>query len=234
MSDKNILDKEAKKIKKPSKTEENSTSESTKEVKAEVIKNANNQELEYASFGQRFLAWLVDGLIFIAIGIIFFVVGILLAVSGAIAETGTDFASGFVFDQSYEGSFSSSSVSILFILISLALSVASLVISWLYYALFHSSKFQATPGKMAANIKVTDMQGNPISFKQASVRYLVKNFPDLLSIVAVIPILGLIIRLFQYLLYFGYSFIAQLVVVNSTKKTQAIHDLAAKTVVIKS
>ena len=46
--------------------------------------------------------------------------------------------------------------------------------SWLYFALCESSSSQATPGKMAVGIKVTDMNGNRISFVRASERHFIK------------------------------------------------------------
>jgi hypothetical protein len=45
---------------------------------------------------------------------------------------------------------------------------------WLYFALMESSANQATFGKMALGIKVTDLQGNSISFGKASGRYFAK------------------------------------------------------------
>ena len=47
----------------------------------------------------------------------------------------------------------------------------SLVIMWIYYSVFESSKKQATLGKMAVGIKVTDLHGNRIGFGRASGRY---------------------------------------------------------------
>lgn len=44
------------------------------------------------------------------------------------------------------------------------------VITWLYYTLMESSPKQATIGKQSMGIFVTDLNGNRLSFKQASSR----------------------------------------------------------------
>ena len=48
------------------------------------------------------------------------------------------------------------------------------ILVWLYYALFESSSRQATPGKMWRGIIVTDLDGNRISFRKATVRHFSK------------------------------------------------------------
>lgn len=52
-----------------------------------------------------------------------------------------------------------------------------LIIGWLYFTFLESSKSRATPGKMAAEIFVTDSQNQKISFKKANKRSLIKIFP---------------------------------------------------------
>lgn len=79
---------------------------------------------------------------------------------------------------------------------------------WLYYALFESSKYQATPGKLAVSIKVTDQYGDPVTFGRATGRY----FGKLLS--GAIMMIGYIIIIF-------------------TEKKQGLHDILANTLVIK-
>lgn len=46
-----------------------------------------------------------------------------------------------------------------------------LIIAWLYFAFMESSQYQATLGKMALGLIVTDLQGQPISFGRASGRF---------------------------------------------------------------
>src|SRR5262245_20535745 len=49
---------------------------------------------------------------------------------------------------------------------------ASVVVAILYYVLFESSALQATPGKLAVQAKITDLNGERISPLRALGRYL--------------------------------------------------------------
>ncbi len=86
--------------------------------------------------------------------------------------------------------------------------VVNSAIFWLYWALFESSALQATLGKMALGIKVTELHGNPISFSRATGRY----FGKFIS--------GLIL---------GIGFL----MAGWTEKKQALHDIMAGTLVVK-
>lgn len=81
------------------------------------------------------------------------------------------------------------------------------IIGWLYYTLMESSEKQATLGKQAMQIKVTDMQGGRISFGRATGRY----FSKWLS---------------AAILMIGYM------MAGWTEKKQALHDLIASTLVV--
>src|SRR5690606_32165333 len=83
-----------------------------------------------------------------------------------------------------------------------------LAIMWFYYAYMESSSNQATIGKMALGLKVTDMNGNKLNFLQASGRFFGKILSSL--------IVGI-----------GYLMIA------FTEKKQGLHDILAKTLVVK-
>lgn len=84
---------------------------------------------------------------------------------------------------------------------------ANQVIMWLYFAIFESQGWQATPGKHLLQLKVTDLNGNRITFARASARYFSKFFSSLILCV-------------------GYLIVA------FTKRKQALHDLIAETLVI--
>lgn len=90
----------------------------------------------------------------------------------------------------------------------LKMNFISIVIGWLYYAGFESSSYQATPGKQIMGIFVTDTEGYAITFSRATGRF----FGRLLS--------GL-------LLLIGYIMAA------FTERRQALHDILAKTLVLK-
>jgi uncharacterized RDD family membrane protein YckC len=50
----------------------------------------------------------------------------------------------------------------------------SILVGWAYYALMESSPAQATVGKIALGIYVTDREGDPIDFRRASIRFWAK------------------------------------------------------------
>lgn len=50
----------------------------------------------------------------------------------------------------------------------------SILLAWAYFSLMESSPAQATVGKIALGIYVTDRDGDPIDFRRASIRYWAK------------------------------------------------------------
>jgi uncharacterized RDD family membrane protein YckC len=88
--------------------------------------------------------------------------------------------------------------------------LASILGSWLYYAYCESSDWQATPGKKVLNLIVTDLNGNRVSFGRASGRFFAK------MISGMIP-LGI-----------GY------IMAGFTEKKQAVHDMIASCLVLRS
>jgi len=84
----------------------------------------------------------------------------------------------------------------------------STVVSWLYSALMESSAKQATLGKMALGIRVTDLDGNRITFGKATGRYFAKILSAL--------ILGI-----------GFLMVA------FTERKQGLHDMLAGTLVVR-
>jgi uncharacterized RDD family membrane protein YckC len=81
--------------------------------------------------------------------------------------------------------------------------------SWLYEAFMESSSYQATLGKMIFGMKVTDLNGNRISFERATGRHFAKWLSGM--------ILGI-----------GYIMVA------FTERRQGLHDLLAGTLVRRS
>lgn len=80
----------------------------------------------------------------------------------------------------------------------------------LYFILFESSRFRATPGKRLCRLEVTTLQGGRISIGQAFVRFVIKaliSFP---------------------FLYIGVLMVA------FTRRKQGLHDLIAGTLVIRA
>lgn len=84
----------------------------------------------------------------------------------------------------------------------------ALIVQWLYEALLTSSAWQGTVGKHMLDLKVTDEQGNRISFERATGRYFAKIISGLT--------LGI-----------GYLMVA------FTERKQGLHDMIAGTLVMK-
>ena len=88
--------------------------------------------------------------------------------------------------------------------------VMTVGVRWLYYALSESSSWQGTLGKKLLNLTVTDLEGQPISFGRASGRYFSKFITNLIP------------------LAIGY------ILAGFTEKKQAIHDMIASCLVLRS
>ncbi len=143
---------------------------------------AQGTQTGYAGFWRRLVAFIIDAII---LNIVFYILaaifGLPYGMTGPAARTAGTF-SGF--------------------------NLVTIIIVWLYYALMESSEKQATLGKMALSIKVTDLAGNRISFGRATGRYFAK------IISAVILLIGFIMAGF-------------------TEKKQALHDMIAQCLVVK-
>lgn len=147
------------------------------------------QYVTYAGFWKRFVAWILDRIILAVVGGCFG--GLVGGLIGGIAGAGGADVASPDFEMAFQvlGGF------------------VGVIVGWLYYAFFESSQYQATPGKMALQIKVTDMSGNRVSFARATGRY----FGKFLS--------GLILMI-------GY------IMAGFTEKKQALHDILAGCLVV--
>jgi uncharacterized RDD family membrane protein YckC len=162
--------------------------------------------LVYAGFWLRFVAYLVDSFILgLPIGIIFVIMGTFLG--GFAALTGA-----FDHHSGDDGSGNAANTILPFgiILMELVAVVSFLVLGWLYYALLESGPHQSTWGKRVMGLKVTDMTGARLKFGHASGRFFGK------IITGIIPFA------------IGY------IMAGFTSRKQALHDLIAGTLVIKS
>lgn len=152
-----------------------------------VVETSQDSSACYAGFWKRFLAFLID------YGILFF--------GGAIVGV----ISGSVIGELFKGTLTPMGTRQA---IARAIGyILGVFLNWLYYTLLESSSVQATIGKMALGIIVTDLNGNRISFARANARYWSK------IISALILCIGFIMAGF-------------------TKKKQALHDIIAETLVI--
>jgi uncharacterized RDD family membrane protein YckC len=152
----------------------------------------------YAGFWLRFVAHLVDGFLVGAIFMALFIPVLFLTGLGAALQS---VARGHEPDPAVIAAFVTSIA---------LLGVGGIAASWLYYAYFESSDWQATVGKKALNLVVTDLNGNRVSFARASGRFFAK------IITGLIP-LGI-----------GY------ILAGITEKKQALHDMIASCLVLRS
>jgi uncharacterized RDD family membrane protein YckC len=148
----------------------------------------HQRPVEYAGFWIRFGAAIIDGILVNIAGVIVgfiagFFIGFSMGASGA-SNSEIETAAGIVGN------------------------VIGILIAWLYEALMTSSPTQATLGKMAVGVKVTDLSGNRINFARATGRY----FAKILS--AIILLIGYIMAAF-------------------TERKQALHDMMAGTLVVR-
>jgi uncharacterized RDD family membrane protein YckC len=158
------------------------------------IAPADVQSVRYSGFWRRLCAFLLDGLLITLINAAFIVVLVII--------------------EPYYDSLVVSPV----VIISYSLIIVFLL--FIYETIFLSSRRMATPGKQLLGIKVTDMDGNRISFSCAVLRGIIKfGLIFVGGIPTVIGCLTWLNLLNPFLIVF-------------TMEKQAIHDHIAGTVVI--
>lgn len=108
-------------------------------------------------------------------------------------------------------------------------------ILWLYYAVQESSAAQATLGKRAIGLRVTDLEGRRISLARATGRFLAETlFPVFIGMVMMIPLL-MITSMMPFLDVPAYTlcFLLGYLIQPFTARKQALHDIVAGTLVLK-
>jgi len=86
--------------------------------------------------------------------------------------------------------------------------ILAMIIQILYFTFMESSKYQATVGKLAIGLMVTDMNGAKLDFTKALVRNLCRIISNITMAI-------------------GY------IIAGFTEKKQALHDIIAGTLVVK-
>jgi uncharacterized RDD family membrane protein YckC len=147
------------------------------------------QSMQYGGFWRRVLAYIIDTVILnVAMAIVGGFLGLGMGITGMAGENIEEAAAlGLV----------GANVGM------------SLIGTWLYFAIMESSSIQATVGKLAVGVVVTDLNGERISFLRATGRY----FAKILS---------------AMILMIGY------IMVGFTERKQGLHDMIASTLVYKS
>lgn len=153
--------------------------------------------LPYAGFWLRFAAYLIDGLI-VGIGFVAIIV-VLLMVTGL----------GSAIANIHSGEDISEAFALLGVAFFLAAFGIGFVGGWLYFAMMESSSWQATLGKRALSLEVTDLGGQRISFGRASGRHFSKIVTNMIPF------------------FIGY------ILAGFTEKKQALHDMIASCLVLR-
>ncbi len=112
--------------------------------------------------------------------------------------------------------------------------VISLITHWLYFALYESSHKKGTPGQRLLRLNVCDLFYEKVSFKMASIRYIIWAAPSLLiemmrELYAGDPT-G--IGAFAILILFGIE-IAWILPIFFTKRRQTVYDILTRVQVVK-
>ena len=146
--------------------------------------------VEYGGFWLRFLAYLIDGAVIM--------IGVCVVVIPLFFLTGLG---AFLSQIHPEEDWNENGVGVL-IAVFLLFGAASLVVTWLYHAWMESSEWQATVGKKALDLVVTDIDGRRVSFWHATGRHFAKIVSNMIY-----P--------------FGH------IMAGFTEKKQALHDMIA-------
>lgn len=153
----------------------------------------------YAGFWLRFVAYLIDRVI-LGVATIALIIPFFFLIGGAAwLET----LPRHRFER-----FEPGQLGVLLTLILVLVCISALV-QWLYYAYLESGVKQATWGKQAVGVYVTDLAGNRVTFGRASGRFFAK------FITALIP------------LWIGY------IMAGFTERRQALHDMIASCLVLR-
>lgn len=151
----------------------------------------------YAGFWLRFVAMIIDSIV---IGIPFALVIAILAMM-----MGVGAALGHIHPgEPPDAIFAVLGVGFIFVIVLVAVSG-----TWLYYAYMESSTWQATLGKKALGLYVTDMEHRRISFARASGRFFGKIISG------------------HFTIYIGY------IMAGFTAQKQALHDMMASCLVLR-
>lgn len=121
----------------------------------------------YAGLGRRIVAFIVDIILILLLNVVTVaVLGLFRGLQNlyffAVEHAPVD-------SLTPEGTSSAFFVSVV-----AAYGIVLVVIPWLYYAGFESSRSQATPGKLLMCIVVTDLEGNKPSFARVTLRHFAK------------------------------------------------------------
>jgi uncharacterized RDD family membrane protein YckC len=160
---------------------------------------STTRSVTYAGFWLRFVAYLIDGVI---LGIAIFALVIPLLFLTGLAATLERLP------HHLDGQISPAAIAAI-VLLALTFAAVAVVLKWLYFAYLESGEKQATWGKQALGLYVTDGAAEHISFGRASGRFFAKMISGLIP-------LGI-----------GY------IMAGFTERKQALHDMIAGCLVLR-
>ena len=129
-----------------------------------IASDEARRAVRYAGFWRRLAAYIIDSVVALIVAYTVALVGALLI--------------GLPGGEQFEG---------LALTIAVVWIIASdLIVPWLYWALMESSRSQATLGKRALGIVVTDVDGRRVTFGRGTVRYWAKVASFLLLLIGFI------------------------------------------------
>ncbi len=157
-------------------------------MEPQIYTQSSAAEPRYGGFWIRLVAYFIDGILNNIIGIVIgMILGIIIGIAANAGNVEMNPANVF--------------------LLRMVSFVLSIITTWLYFALFQSSKYMATPGKMLFGLVVVDKEYNRLSFAHATGRF----FATFIS--TIIIFIGFIMAAF-------------------TNRKRALHDMIAGTYVI--
>lgn len=145
--------------------------------------------IRYGGFWIRFIAFVIDAIL---VAIVIWPFSLMIRV--IIGVTGTAVSMPGIGIHVVNG------------IVSIAISLCA---NWIYEAAMESSSRQATVGKMALGLKVTDLKGRRVSFARATGRHFAKFISGMILLI-------------------GY------IMAGFTERKQALHDMIAGTLVIRT
>ena len=151
----------------------------------------------YAGFWLRLVAYLIDSVVTVVPMVILALV--ILVFDGSVAILSRAARDGDV----------PPAVGVLVAATFIGIFVTTIVVRWLYYAYSESSHWQATLGKRALGIYVTDAEGNRVTFARASGRFFAATISRLIP------------------LWIGF------IMAGFTARKQALHDMIASCLVLR-
>jgi len=170
-------------------------------------------ELAYAGFWLRVVAQFIDGIVFLIVLLpIMLVIGFAKIIG--------------MFTGSLAGMVVRTSMSILLISV-----VLPMVLSFAYYTFMESSPLQATLGKLAIGIKVTDLDGNRVGIGQAfSGLFCLHGPADIVRILGLFTVLPAMSALTTLT---GLYTLISCISAGFTEQKQGIHDSLSGCLVVK-